>query len=359
MEEKRTVVFMVTNGAGLGHLTRGLAVARRLAKLDPTLNIVFLTTSLATEVIREAGFMYFYTPTRAVLSKNTTASDWNRYISRQLNEIIEIYHPIALVYDGVYPYAGMLSSLSKAMIKRIWIKRECYKDSAQTLSEVENVFDLIIVPKEVSTDVGVDTVKKRYCNPIIFLDREEAHARELVRRQLGLTERNKLFYIQLGAGVINSTDKLLEDMMKTVLRNKDNRILLGESIIGKYIRVNSPYVFTIRNYPNSQYFKGIDMAISAAGYNTFHELLYFGVPSIFIPNMQTTKDDQLARIKKAEVRNACICLQESQNIQEYASAVDRLIANQQVMRKNALDVVKDNGAMQAAQYVNEFLKTIR
>lgn len=358
MAENRTVVFMVTNGAGLGHLTRGLAVARRLTKLDPTLNIVFLTTSLATEVIRDAGFMYFYTPTRTVMPKTTTASDWNRYISRQLNEIIEMYHPVALVYDGVYPYAGIMSSLSKAMVKRIWIKRECYKDNTQNLSDIESLFDLIIVPKEVSTDLSMDTAKKRYCNPIIFLDKEEAHSREAIRKKLGITERNKLFYIQLGAGIINSTDTLLENIMKVILRNSENRILLGESIIGKHIEVNSPYVYTIRNYPNAQYFNGIDMAISAAGYNTFHELLYFGVPTVFIPNMKTTKDDQLARVKKAEIRNACVCVQESQNNQDYINAIDRIVINQAAIKVNAQEVVKDNGAMQAAQYVNEFIKSI-
>lgn len=356
MQEAKTVVFMVTNGAGLGHLTRGLAVARRLAKLDPSLNIVFYTTSLATEVIREAGFMYYYTPTRATMPKEITASDWNRYMSHQLNEIIEIYHPVALVYDGVYPYGALLSSLSKSMIKSIWIKRECYKEAVRDVSNLESSFDLIIVPKEITADITMDTDKRKYCEPIIFIDKEEAHNREKIRAQLGLSEKERLFYIQLGAGIINSTDYVLDNVIKVILSHPENRILLGESIIGKHLEIKNPNIFPIRNYPNSQYFKALDYAISAAGYNTFHELLYFGVPTVFIPNMKTSKDDQLARIKKAETRNACICLQENQSNEDYVDTIDRLVNNKDIIRINALDLVKENGALQAAHYINQFIK---
>ena len=59
---KKTIIFMVTNGAGLGHLTRGLAVAKKLRQLDSTLEIVFFSTSLATEVIRNEGFMFYISP---------------------------------------------------------------------------------------------------------------------------------------------------------------------------------------------------------------------------------------------------------------------------------------------------------
>ena len=356
MQEVKTIIFMVTNGAGLGHLTRGLAVARRLAKLAPSLNIVFYTTSLATEVIREAGFMYYYTPTRATMPKEITASNWNRYISHHLNEIIEIYHPVALVYDGVYPYAALLSSLSKSMIKSIWIKRECYKKAIRDERNLESLFDLVIVPKEITTDITRDTDKKKYCEPIIFMDKEEAHNREEIREQLGLSEKERLFYIQLGAGIINSTDDILDCIIKVILRHPENRILLGESIIGKHLEIKNPNIFQIRSYPNSQYFKALDYAISAGGYNTFHELLYFGVPTVFIPNMKTSKDDQLARIKKAETRNACICLQENESNEKYVDAINRLVNDKDFIRMNALNLVKENGAFQAAYYINQFIK---
>ena len=44
MTEKTTVIFTITNAAGLGHITRGLAVARRLQTLN--IESVFFTTSV-------------------------------------------------------------------------------------------------------------------------------------------------------------------------------------------------------------------------------------------------------------------------------------------------------------------------
>jgi hypothetical protein len=47
-------------------------------------------------------------------------------------------------------------------------------------------------------------------------------------------------------------------------------------------------------YPMSRYYRAFDLAISAAGYNAFHELIAGGVPSLFVP-MPRQLDDQAAR----------------------------------------------------------------
>lgn len=358
MGKSKTVLFMVTNGAGLGHLTRGLAVARRLKEMNPKLDIIFYTTSLATEVIREAGFMFYYTPTKSVMPDSVTGTQWNQYISRQLSDIIEIHHPIALVYDGAFPYIGLLSNLKAMNVRSIWIKRECYKKEIQNLEPIEALFDLVIVPKELSEDVCRDTIKKKYCEPIMFLDQEEAHAREQIRQMLKISEEEKLFYIQLGAGTINSTDAVIYNMMDIVLKNPLHRILLGESIIGKQLECNHPHVFKIRSYPNSQYFKAIDYAVSAAGYNTFHELLFFGIPTVFVPNMNTSMDDQLARVKMAEQKQACVCLEEDSSIDEYEQKIEEMLHVTCAMRKNALSLIKENGVRQAAYYIYQQIDAI-
>lgn len=355
MQDDKTVIFMVTNGAGLGHLTRGLAVARRLKQMDPKLNIIFFSTSLATEVIRETGFMFFYIPTKAIMPSSMTNSTWNEYLGRQLNEILDIYHPVALVYDGAYPYKGLLSSLGKKKIKSIWIKRECYKEGIRDLGAIESLFNLVIVPKEISSMQVIGTPRKKYCEPIMFLDKEEAHEREQIRKQLNITDKHRLYYIQLGAGVINETDSLLNHIVKIVLKDENNRIMLGESIIGKKSNIYHPHIFIIRSYPNAQYFKALDIAISAAGYNTFHELLYFGIPTVFVPNMKTSMDDQLARIQQAVKRNACLCLQENERCIGYEETINKANVLSESLKVNAQQLITKNGAIEAAGYINEFI----
>ena len=42
--QAKTVVFFPTNGVGFGHFTRLFAIARRLKKIDPEVEIIFFTT---------------------------------------------------------------------------------------------------------------------------------------------------------------------------------------------------------------------------------------------------------------------------------------------------------------------------
>lgn len=343
-----TILFVVTNGAGLGHLTRGLAVARRLKRLDETVDIIFCSTSLATEAIRETGFMYYYLPTKHIMPKNTTNGMWNRYLKQTLEMIIEVHNPDMAVYDGVYPYANLINTLNNNHIKKIWLKRESYKVGTDDGSDAEKMFHLTIVPGEAGLTKLMDTPRKKYVKPIILLDQEEAHEREIIRAELNVSDTQRLFYVQLGAGVINDMHNDLYRVIDLILINPNHRILLGDSIIGKRLNIVHPYITTIRSYPNSQYFKALDYAVSASGYNTFHELLHYGVPSIFIPNTKTSKDDQVARVERAVVKNACLMAYENKiNEKDFIT----LEQNERILKKNAMQLVPENGALEAAKII--------
>ena len=70
----------------------------------------------------------------------------------------------------------------------------------------------------------------------------------------------------------------------------------------------------VRDFPLSRRFRAFDLAVSAAGYNSFHELLRFGIPTLFIPNQDTALDDQQGRAQFAADRGLahmlgrCQCL---------------------------------------------------
>ena len=57
MADAERILFVTSNGTGLGHLTRSMAIARRL---DPALEPLFLTLSAAAPVVRELGFPVEY-----------------------------------------------------------------------------------------------------------------------------------------------------------------------------------------------------------------------------------------------------------------------------------------------------------
>lgn len=355
MAEKRTIIFMVTNGAGLGHLTRGLAIARRLRALDPSLEIVFFTTSVATEVIRREGFMYFYIPTKAFLSKQMNITQWNEMVKQHLSEIIGLYHPIGIVYDGVLPYSGLLQELHRhRKLTSIWIKREGYKTGWDGIDALEDEFDYVIVPMEFNNNFGRkrETKHKRYCHPITLLDEDEAFSREEVRKAFSAYREERLFYVQLGAGNINNIQGLLEIVQSSLLQIKHARIILAESMIGTPIKPIDPDIKVLRSYPNAQYFKGFDFAISAGGYNTVNELVRFKLPALYIPNEQTQVDDQKSRTQAIEANGLGLVLHQMSSLD---TQIERLVLEKRMILERLQGVNEPNGAFKAAQLVKEFI----
>ena len=48
-------------------------------------------------------------------------------------------------------------------------------------------------------------------------------------------------------------------------------------------------------YPVSDYLGAVDLMVTNAGYNSFHECVYGGIPAIFVPNESPEMDDQNLR----------------------------------------------------------------
>ena len=96
----------------------------------------------------------------------------------------------------------------------------------------------------------------------------------------------------------------------------------------------------------------MDFAISAAGYNSFHELLHHGLPCIFLPNDDQRVDDQRARAGFADREGAGICVPRGgeREIGRYMELLqDR--KNRRLIVQRARAVCPFNGARAAAAAV--------
>ena len=78
-------------------------------------------------------------------------------------------------------------------------------------------------------------------------------------------------------------------------KREDVHVVLGESMLGERFDIDLPRVHLLRDYPNSLYYNAFDYSIQAGGYNSFHEVRSYGLPTLFYPNLFTGMDDQLAR----------------------------------------------------------------
>lgn len=354
------ILFMPTNGGGLGHLTRTLAVARRLKQMYPNVEIIFFTTSFALNVIIQEGFLAYYFPSSNFLPSNIDEKEVNTALENQLISIILRHNIDTLVFDGVYPYTYLVNTIEK--IKRlnaIWIQRGMHKSGkSKLILQREKFFNLIIVPGEANQNKNILSNNNRYypCPPIVYLNKDELLPKDMVLKMWNLDPNKKTVYIQLGEGLYNDVNSLIFKIVKNLKSRKNLQIVLGDSIIAHKRYNVDPDIFIIRDYPNSIYFNVFDFAIITGSYNIFHETIYFGVPTIIFPTKETGTDNHHARAKLALNLNTGFVFNDFNDI-EFEKAVNKLLdpSINQVMRDNTKNIF-ENGAKLAAQYIMESIK---
>jgi hypothetical protein len=360
---KRCVVMFPTNGVGFGHFTRLMAVAKRLRKLDSELEIVFFTTMSTLHLAKSEGFISYRIPGRKEF-KGLSASSWNAITEEALSLVFATHRPSVFVFDGAYPYRGMLNAIQERHnLEKIWLRRGTFKQGATSIPEdsLEH-FDYIIRPQDSTrNDVSKEVAKGldvSHCDPIVLLDKEDLLTREQARSRLGIPDHMTVAYIQLGAGKINNIQSTISRCIKILNEKLNVHTIIGESMLGERVYVEGKRIQILRDYPNSQLFKGFDFSIIAGGYNSYHEAIHLSMPSICIPNTNTGMDDQLARANVAGDMGAMIVLEDPVQA-ELENAIDRILdpVQRDKMKIECDKLSSENGAIQSADFILSMIKS--
>ena len=297
------VVMFPTNGVGFGHFTRLLAVAKRMKEKQPSLEIIFFTTMPTLHLLKPYGIPAHHIAGPKYF-KGMGTDEWNALLEEQLHVCLEIHRPSMFVFDGAFPYRGMLRAIQgRRTLRKIWLRRGTFRKGSSIPVDSIQHFDILIHPEDSTPssydefDHGLEVVT---CPPIVMLDDRELLSRREARSRLGLPADARVVYVQLGAGEINDIESDVRLTLEALLEEPDVYVVLGESLLGERMRIDMPRLLILRDYPNSMYFKGFDATVQAGGYNSFHETRSFGLPTLFYPNMNTGMDDQVARCKAAE-----------------------------------------------------------
>ena len=297
------IVMFPTNGVGFGHFTRMLALAKRMKEKDSSLEIVFFTTMPTLHLLKPFGIPAHHISGPKYF-KGVDSNEWNALLEEELTLCFETHKPSMFIFDGAFPYRGMLRAIQgRNAMKKLWMRRGMFRKGAKIPVDSVQHFDTIIRPGDAideSTEEIAHGLEVLTSSPIVLLDKSELLTREQARYRLGIPLECRAVYVQLGAGQINDISSEIRMTLDALLKYENLHIILGESMIGDRIDIEMPNLHIIRDYPNSQYFNGFDAVIQAGGYNSFHETRAFGLQALFYPNMKTGMDDQLARCLIAE-----------------------------------------------------------
>ena len=353
----KPIVFMSSNGVGLGHLTRLLSVAEALrGDFEP----IFFTLSQGFRFVRDAGYHVEYRPFhRATGAENRR---WNAALSKELIDVFAFFGPEAFVFDGNMPYEGILDALRQTpSIKSFWMRRGFWAKHHAKALERGHSFDAVIEPGDVASafdegptagDVRLHTFQTP---PIIRKTRDRSLERKAACSALGFPPNKRIVGISLGSGA--NFD--LSDVRKSILRELEAMpdILPVElcSPLAQNDHAADDIVNRISRYPMYPYLKAFDAMISTCGYNSFHENIAARLPTLWVPNEAAEMDLQIERARFAEVSGMAKVFRRSELQAAQRKLAEFLCPTVLArMRRKMAQYEAFEGAERAAEYIQDY-----
>ncbi len=210
--------------------------------------------------------------------------------------------PEVVVFDGTWPYDGIRRVREVySEVRWVWSRRGMWR-RGKSVEQIAKAawFHEVLAPGELAEpyDKGATSAAGGIrLGPVTLLDADELDDRDAARQALGLPLDRRLALLALGAGNINDTSQETGAVV-AALQRLGVEICVTQTEIAQSNRTGVG-VHVVREFPLSRRFRAFDLAVSASGYNSFHELLRFGIPALFIPNQETALDDQEGRARFA------------------------------------------------------------
>lgn len=358
------VLFVSTNGIGMGHIARCIAMARRLqAPIRP----VMVTMSQGAPVAAEFGYHFEFIPYHTYLGVDQKA--WNRSLREEIIALVDAFDARALVFDGNSPFQGLIDALqTRPQVWSVWSRRGMWaKGAGAEFIAREGHFDLVLEPQDLAEDYDEgltrhSTSRTRKVPPVLMLDGSEHLPRSIARAELGIDAGKVAVLVQLGGGQ-NFDLRLCRDLVFRHLGQLDEVqiVVVDWKIAPTALDGNMPpNLSRISTFPVARYLKAFDATVSVVGYNSFHETTAAALPAIYIPNENPAQDNQLARAAFAARRGAARLVRHNQPEQLIAALDHVLVAeNRAKMSAAAQNLPVENGAIHAANIISQLVQCRR
>lgn len=296
---KPTIILATSNGIGMGHLARATAIAQSMQDIANPV-IVSVAGGIA-ELPSTTGIPCEYIPgkNRGWMARNL----WDSYLRDRLVAIADETGASVISFDGVVPYPGFIATkISRPDLKLVWVRRGLWQKNALrfAIGLQSRLVDRVIEPGDIAREYDHGPTSNRkdahLSSPVSLYRREQAKSRSDARDAIGLDHDKPAVLVQLGTGDSDMNEKMSAALLGLkgwsnlqIVLTKNPVDQNGASLIPEGLEVK-----VIRFFPLADVLSAFDGAIAATGYNSVHELLPAGIPTVFISNIRGT-DDQDAR----------------------------------------------------------------
>jgi hypothetical protein len=306
------IIFMPTNGIGLGHAQRCALIAGALDPARP--RPVFAAFPSCMRMIKSHGFDVMPLLGRSRLHVRSYEHDLGNFL--RLSALSA--GAGTLVFDGGYVFDSVYRTVLGG-VRGIWIRRGLWQsgqDNSIALDR-EKAFERVIVPTEAFDELNAGYSRGDHLHPVGPIVQQVSLSPEARAELRGeLAERyargfDRLVVSLLGSGVAADRSMQIQALCGLFERRADtlHLVIVWPSATlepGWFGWRNSRVV---RTQHAAVLAAATDLAITASGYNSFHEVLYNRAPAIFVPQLGPSMDDQTARARAACDRGLAVMVE--------------------------------------------------
>jgi UDP:flavonoid glycosyltransferase YjiC (YdhE family) len=313
---RECVVLFPTNGVGMGHYARMYALASAIRKMKPEVEIVFFTTNYVLHPLYSEGMTCYHLPSRKKF-KGMGARTWNQQCEEMLANVFSVHKPSVFIFDGAYPYRGMLNAIkNRISTTRIWVKRINRRGKENAPVDSYAHFDKIVVPGDL-IEADMEEMAKLPIDeivmtpPMLSVSRSDLNERGHLRSRLGIPPEGNVALVSLGAGEINDISNL-RDFVIEGLVDRGIFVIIADSMLKPMKkRYDHEKIRVVQSFPIMRNRSCFDFAVIAGGYNSVNECILLRLPSVIIPNFETSRDDQPGRAEKASETGGAIVVEKA------------------------------------------------
>lgn len=299
--------FLPTNGNGLGHARRSVLIAKELPEGRKP---AFAAFPSCVPMIRAAGFDFLPLVSKSPVHPAGHANDLVNYM--RLGRAL--LSGDRLVFDGGYVFDSIYRTIIEKGLEATWVRRGLWQAGQITPAALhrEGAFAQVIIPEEAFPELNRDMSFGRHIHkvgPIVAAGtgRETGAMRAMLRDRLqrGFSE---LVVTMLGGGVAADRTAQLQLLSALFERRPDclHVVLIWPGLTVPAALYGWKNTVVCQTRGAADIAADADLVITAAGYNSFHEVLYHRLPAIFMPQMAGFMDDQESRARAAAERGLAV-----------------------------------------------------
>lgn len=351
-------LFVTSNGAGLGHITRLLAVAD---ELTGSRGYEFLTLSKAYKQIADTSVPFHYFPSSEATGE--LPQRWNRIFQDYFSGLMRELRPRVVVFDGTWVYYGVSQICRANNVPLIWMQRGMWKlevdeSSTQRHSAIK-VADHVIVPEDYAGAETVDCgegIEPKYVRPIVRAQREDVYSRDEACASLKLDPSVSYILLNLGGGVVNNSSSYVQAAIDYVAKKHPDKVLVQlVSPLSNNRSQSTDGLLRLSKYPIASCIRAFDFVISAAGYNSVQESVYLHTPTILVPNPDTKTDNQVKRARGLAERGCCLA---AESTRELCDSIDLMVDNRyrKQISQRCAQISGELGNRGAADFIDQVIQ---